>query len=485
MVKKIFLKASIFIIILSLIIITLNSIFIIKTNHRAKLTQGLYTDTETPLDVVLLGSSHMNALIDPNVLWNKYGITSFNYATGGQPIDVSYYLLKEVLKTHKNPIVVVDLYYLGSPDKYGTEGYIRYVLDNLKFSANKVQAIMNCTPLKQWANYFFPVFKYHDRWKELTEIDFNFDTTETYFQKGFVANHDLYGKEDTSNPPTTEIAAIPPKTEEYMNKIIDLSKKEGFKLIFTNSPHDYNKISKANAWVKEPAKTVNKASAISKKNNIPFINYSNMIDELGFDFKTDMANAGHLNLSGAKKVTLNFGGFLEENYKLVDHRNDAKYKKWNSDYIIYSRVEASKDITTETDIKKYISLIKNKNYTILASSNNDVFSKNSNLKEALGPLGLQFDSKNNVNSNYLAVINNNKVQSETLSGSTLSKEFVFDKDTNFKVTTKSSDKNMPSMLFNGVECLNEHNGLNIVVYDKSLKKVIDNIYLDSTNVIKR
>ena len=44
---------------------------------------------------------------------------------------------------------------------------------------------------------------------------------------------------------------------------------------------------------------------------------------------------------------------------------------------------------------------------------------------------------------------------------------------------------MPSILLNGIESLNKHTGLNIVVYDKSLKKIIDNIYLDSTSVIKR
>jgi len=330
----------------------LNSLFIIKTNHRAKLAQGLYTNTGDSFDVVLLGSSHMDALINPNTLWNKYGITSFDYATGGQPIDVTYYLLKEVLKTHKNPIVVVDLYYLGSPDKFGNEGYVRSVLDNLKFSPNKLDAIINCTPQKQWANYFFPIFKYHYRWKELTENDFNFDTSKNYYKKGFNVSHDLYGEEDTSNPPTTETADIPPKTQEYMKKIIALSKKEGFKLIFTNTPHDYNKISKANSWVPEPAKTVNEIAKISKDNKIPFINYCNMMDELGFDFKTDMANAGHLNVFGSNKITLNFGGFLKENYELVDHRKDSQYNEWKSDYIKYVKAAAAIDLAKKKDQSK-------------------------------------------------------------------------------------------------------------------------------------
>jgi len=484
MLKKSILKGVSFVIILLLLIVTLNYIFVIKSNHRAKLVQGLYTYTGNSFDVVLLGSSHMDALINPNVLWNKFGITSFDYATGGQPIDVTYYILKEVLKKHKNPIVVVDLYYLGLTDKFGDEGYIRNALDNIKLSVNKVEAILNSTPRDQWLNYLIPIFKYHDRWKELTEIDFNFDSNEDYYRKGFNVSHELYGKENASNSLTTGTTNLPPKTEEYLNKMIALSKKEKFKLIFTNAPHDYSQTSGSKNWIAEPAKMFNKVAEISKANDIPFINYNTMIKELGLDFKKDMVNIGHLNNSGSEKTTLNLGEFLKTNYKLTDHRNDEKYKQWNSDYILYSHSEAAIDITAETDIKKYIPLIKNKNYIIIATSNND-FSKNSVLNDSLKQLGLESITKSNPSSNYIGIINNNKIRSETLNNSKFSKEYTFDKDTNFKITTQSVDNNMPSIVFNGVESLNKHTGLNIVVYDKSLKKIIDTIYLDSTNVIKR
>ncbi|MFT5875750.1 MAG: hypothetical protein ACI8WT_004747 [Clostridium sp.] len=343
MVKKAFLKVCSLVIILLLITTALNSIFILKTNHRSKLLAGLYSNTKDQYDVVLLGSSHMNAAIDPNILWNEHGITSYNYATGGQPIDVTYYMLKEVLKKHKNPIVVVDLYYLCLLDQFGNEGYVRNAMDNLKFSANKVDAIISSTPRNQWINYLFPIFKYHDRWKALTENDFNFEPLDTYYQKGFDAGRTSFEKENTSaaDTSTTEIGDIQPKAEEYLNKIIELSKKEGFKLVFTNVPYDYNGTANLKNWEQEPAKLFNKVAEISKKNNIPFINYCNMIDEIGFNYKADMFNLGHLNVIGAKKVTLNLGEFLKENYTLKDHRNDVKYKQWDLDYIRYSKVEAA------------------------------------------------------------------------------------------------------------------------------------------------
>ncbi|TGE31432.1 SGNH/GDSL hydrolase family protein [Desulfosporosinus sp. Sb-LF] len=332
MVRKAMVKGSVFLVLLMSIIAILNSIFILKTVHRDKLIEGLYNQPSDAYDVVLMGSSHMNGGLDPNVLWHQYGITSFNYATGGQPIDVTYYLLKEVLEKHKNPIVVMDLYYLGSTDEYGEEGYVRYVLDNMNFSMNKLVAIINCTPLKDRIDYLFPIFEYHDRWKELTAKDFNYGSNANY-AKGFEAGIEKYGKDDSSNISTTKTIDLPPKTMEYLVKIIDLSKKDGFKLIFTNTPYDYNSPGESSSWVKEPIEMFNKVAEIAKENNIPFINYCDKMSDIGFDFKEDMNNAGHVNIWGAVKVTMDMGKFLKENYSLVDHRTDNKYAQWNSDYV--------------------------------------------------------------------------------------------------------------------------------------------------------
>lgn len=339
MIRKAIFKGSLFILIVVMIAFILNPVFITKTPQRNKLIQGLYENTGDAYDVIFLGSSHMNAAVNPNVLWNQYGITSYNYATGGQPIDVTYYLLKEILKNHKKPIVVVDIYYLGLTKNFGEEGYIRTVLDNMKFSKNKVEAILKCTPRPHWISYLFPIFKYHDRWTEIGEEDFILDTSDDYYLKGFGDNHNIYGKDNLSNINIKETAEIPSKSEEYLYKIIELSQKEGFELIFTNFPHDYTITNASTIWHSEPAKMYNKISEIAKKNNIPYLDYFNNTDELNFDFKTDMNDSSHMNILGSNKVSADIGGFLKEHYNLTDHRNDEKYAKWQEDYNHYQQAE--------------------------------------------------------------------------------------------------------------------------------------------------
>ena len=335
MIKKAILKAGIFTIILVCITSYLNSLLIIKTSYHSGYYQGLYSTIGDKYDVVLLGSSHMLGGISPNLLWHDYGMTSFNYASAGQPIDVTYYLLKELLKKQEDPIVVVDLYYLGSTAEYGKEGYISNVFDNMKLSKNKVEAILASTPENQRSSYVFPFTKFLNRWKVLTKADFKEDKVSNYFEKGFYVGEEKYGKENRANVSITGVEELPPKSEEYLYKVINLSKEKGFRLIFINAPHDYTSTTEKPDWHKAPGKMFNKVEEICSENDIEFINYNKKFDEIGFDFKSDMFNNGHLNLWGSNKVTKHLGGFLKGKYDLKDHRSDKNYEQWNKDYLLY------------------------------------------------------------------------------------------------------------------------------------------------------
>lgn len=329
--KKLFCKSLLFLILLGSILTLLSPLFIYKIDHRGKLIDGLYTSTDD-YDVVLMGSSHMNGGVDPNVLWKQYGITSYNYATGGQPIDVTYYLLKEVLKKHHPSVVVVDLYYVGLKNSYGESGFVSNVLDNMRFSGNKLDAIFHCTSPDEWINYLFPVLKYHDRWSSLTAADFHYDSSQIYYTKGFEAGTNQYGKADSTLAFTSARAEIPQKSLDYLNRFIALSKQYHFQLVFTNMPSDYSEANQSGDWVNDCEAMFNTVSDLCRNDQIPFVDYCDRMNEVGINFENDMNNAGHLNLSGAYKISLDLGGYLKQQYGLPDHRGDSRYAQWDRDY---------------------------------------------------------------------------------------------------------------------------------------------------------
>lgn len=319
MAKK-FIFKCILIIFVIITFMTTAAPYFVNPGHTEQLYQGLY-DENTSYDVLLMGSSHMNGMMDPSVLYNKYGITSFNYATGGQPVNVTYYLLKEALKVQHPKIVVLDLYYFGLTDKYGDEGYIRYVLDNLKFSKNKLDAINNCVPKNQRIEYLLPFIKYHERWSSLTESDFAVDIKSNPSLTGYGAGVEHYGKPIEEYQHGTETGQIPKESEKYLYKFIELSKEYKFQLVFTNAPYDYAS-NNTDCWYTDDSVLYNTIKQIADENNIPFINYSTkeIMNEINFDFPNDMNNVGHTNIYGAEKVSNYCADFLHENYKLDDHR---------------------------------------------------------------------------------------------------------------------------------------------------------------------
>lgn len=341
MLKKAIIKGTAFIVILSVLLYELNNIMILKGSSKAKFYQGLYNE-ENKFDVLLMGSSHMLNSVNPNILWKEFGITSYNYGTGGQSLDVTYYLLKEALKTQNPKIVVLDLFYLGLTDEYGNQSYIRSVLDNMKFSLNKIDAIKNCTPKDLRLSYIIPMLKFHTRWKELTKEDFNIDLTKSFHTKGFGAVVEKYGFENRSDFNVTEIGIIPEKAEEYLYKFIELSKEYNFKLVFMNAPYDYTSTDSSENWVKNDLAIFNKVSKIAEENNISFINYSTKekLDEIDFDFANDMNDIGHCNVWGANKVSYDLAVFLNNNYELEDYRGIAGYETWEEGYQEYLQEQA-------------------------------------------------------------------------------------------------------------------------------------------------
>lgn len=330
--KKFVLKLCVFFTVFALLLSAVSAVFVYKTVHRAKLIEGLYRRKDV-YDVVMMGSSHMNGGVDPNVLWHKYGIAGYNYATGGQPLDVTYYMLKEVLKKHTPKVVVLDVFYAGQQNEYGENGLISNALDNVRFSWNKLEAIWNCTPAGDRVKYLFPVLKYHFRWPELEKKDFYFDTAEFYYTKGFDSGTKRYGKEDRSAAPSENRISIPPKMLDYLNRFTALAREKNFSLVFLNMPADYEVAQEENAdWVQDCEALFNSIGDFAQEKGVPFLDYHDRAEEIGIDFPNDMNNSGHLNVWGAYKVSTSLGQYLKQNYSLSDHRGEPEYAQWDEDY---------------------------------------------------------------------------------------------------------------------------------------------------------
>ncbi len=86
-----------------------------------------------------------------------------------------------------------------------------------------------------------------------------------------------------------------------MNKIIELAKDEGIQLMLVGAPCN------ANAELK---KIYNTVELIANENNIPFIDYNVLYDEVGIDANKHFFDGVHMNYDGAKIVTGHFTDYM-------------------------------------------------------------------------------------------------------------------------------------------------------------------------------
>jgi len=331
-----FVKTICFLVIFCVLFSVVNTIMKRKTltsswNMSIKIA-GLANEPKNSMDVMYFGSSHMYCTINPLELFHETGITSYVYAMQNQPLWSSYYYMKEAFKHQSPKVVVLDVYPVAfyNGKDYADESVNFPTTDEIPFSKNKIDLVEASVPKKERANHYIEFLKYHSRWKELTNYDFNLNyRKETDYLKGYVLLRDTNPQAFDENVyKLTGTTQISEKNLLYLNKIVELSKEKNFKLVFMVTPYQ---------MLEDQKKVFNEIEVYAKKNGISFVDYNPQIQKLGLDLNADYYDKGHVNYKGAAKITDDFGQFLINKFRLADKRNDKTYQNWNWDYTAYQK----------------------------------------------------------------------------------------------------------------------------------------------------
>lgn len=212
-----------------------------------------YNQPSYTLDYLTLGVSHTFYSINPMQIYAESGITGYDLGSANQPIDVSYYWLKEACKTQKPLYLFLDVKSLLYEKKDIYSAGISKALIYMRPSLNKIGAMWNCRADGQtfW-ELAFPLLQFHDRWSSLNEDDWN-NKTSNYFLYGsylrFTSRLDI-GKDflDLNHTENYRMEGnilekkelfqdtISSHNRKYFEKIIDLCNENGILLVPTKFP---------------------------------------------------------------------------------------------------------------------------------------------------------------------------------------------------------------------------------------------------------
>ena len=288
------------------------------------------------IDVLFIGSSHVINAINPVVLFDKYGISSYNMGGHGSVMQATYWELREALQYTRPKYVVVDTFLLQKDYQYLDLMYEDSDDSDRKSSIEQLHLNMDVWPLNSLKaeairdliydedvqkEFLFDFLIYHGRWDELQKQDFEIlgkdKETTHYFGAEMRYNVELTPG-FYPDPEGGEGLEEPSIGLKYLEKIIELCQEEDIGIIVTFYPC---------SATTDDKRAANSAAELCESMDVPFVD---MNSEEAVDLYTDRNDTGHLNAVGAIKVTSYIGRILSETGEFTDHRGDSAYKDFRS-----------------------------------------------------------------------------------------------------------------------------------------------------------
>ncbi|MEG2769362.1 MAG: hypothetical protein RR902_00925 [Oscillospiraceae bacterium] len=355
----------------------------------------------------------------------------------------------------------------------------------MKFSTEKMSAIKNSiTEEEKISDYVLPILRYHSRWGEVEKQDFEYLLQDKmFFAKGnepaFGGNLELSYEFEKSDEIPQKISD---NVKKHLDTIVDICKEQNIELLLVKTP----------CFIEYPREkwTRGKSQAVknyAEEKNITFLEYNEMLDETGIIKETDFSDSVHMNVTGAEKLSVHLGKYIKENYLPKGYKNEKVDKQeWNFCYEKYQALKNANEIDTETDPTQYIEKLKNSDYVISIVTKDIMNDDDKALGEKLAQLGLEQITNRNENDNYVAVIEKGKTIFEKIGNEKIE---YFNKnidDVPYLISCMPpNDGQNASILIDKTQVCQNQRGINLVVYDTKLDKVVDSCCFADENTISR
>ncbi|MBR5427091.1 MAG: hypothetical protein IK118_01975 [Clostridia bacterium] len=264
---------------------------------------GILSETEQTIDVLFLGDSECYSAFIPMQLWKKYGITSYNCGTAMQHLYYTEEFLHKAFERQSPKVVFLE-----------TNAIYRK-------STATASAI-------QKAQRWFPVFQYHDRWKQLQWHDMTLSAAEytnTVDAKGYIYHNGVSSASEKGYMTKSEkVRTVSSANRNYVIRFRDYCEKHGAKLILISTPSTRN-------W---NMKRHNGIQKLADELKLEYYDLNLMKKDVPIDWERDTRDKGdHMNYSGAVKVTDWVGGYLSSAFQLENRKTDSRCESWNESLI--------------------------------------------------------------------------------------------------------------------------------------------------------
>lgn len=450
-----------------------------------KMQPGLpnfYKLEKNSVDVMFYGSSHCNYTVNNAILWKDYGIASYDMVGGGQNLGSTYYYMEESLKSQSPEIMAVELVFT-SWRRTGLEDggniyrntinmhWSKTFFENLDYAmelAEGSQEIKRAIALK------YPVM--HTRYSDITEGDFERDG---YLKGGYNPSwtRDSYKDSEVNAFVSDKVGELRPDDKKYLEKMVKLAKKNEIELLFFISPYVLRE---------GDAEYFNAAEVFAEDNNVPFLNFNKMYDDIGFDFSSDMRkekHAGsHMNNFGSAKVTNYLGKYIVENYDLPNFWENSGKEYYDAVAAYWAHMEDNYEVGHITNGDEYIEnmielLKESKGYTA-AIALDKTYPIDGNLHSKLGTLGILEEE---IATGGIWMVSEGEKEFFAQEGS----DFIYYKELGSHNFALQGQTGAWTIILDGEGNSKIEDRINIVVYDEVTEQMVDKVGINKDGKVVR
>ena len=307
-----------------------------RIDNNTMRMEAFYLEEKHSVDAVLIGASDVYAGYSAPYAYEKYGYTSYPYATQASPANIVLPQIKEVLKYQDPKMVIVEINaFLYRDSELPNEASARMFADNVPRDNIWRDYLKDAIPEDKQIEYYLPIIKYHSSWNEYPWKIKYLNAEIGLKQKGYslfrgyktVANEfhcetKIYNDELKDNNETLPLAV---NGERYLRQTLDYLKENNItNVMFMRFPHIVTESGVTRF------KRCNEAAKIIESYGYDFVNLEQNGDWAGIDVNKDYYNWDHLNVYGSEKVTDYVANMLQTKYGITKTELTDKQKaEWN------------------------------------------------------------------------------------------------------------------------------------------------------------
>lgn len=306
--------------------------------------RGFYLEPENSLDMVIIGSSAVYTTFNSSIAWKEEGFTSYALATSGAPMGLAKSMVKEVLKTQKPKLILIDLNGIFYNDEAEQrEGMTRIWIDNMPFSQNKIDTIRELRGDENILSWCMPLYTYHDNWEKILSC-IRYTNYEWKMRLGNRLPYSFSMRTITGKSKRDKLIDVRnyqdkqelyPLSGQRFTDLLNYLKENNINAAFFNMPRYYDE------KMLEQRRLLNEAIDLATKEGFRVYDFDKEIDQMKLDPNKDYYNAGHLNMDGQVKATKYIAHRINQDYQLSKGKHSENIEiRWNEEYEAYKKIFA-------------------------------------------------------------------------------------------------------------------------------------------------